>query len=424
MPTPAAPPTQAQLAAGATALLVLTMTIQVMAWRDPISLIGILALPLVMTALPWRWWPALVALVYFGTAAAELPAIIARFYSGPQDAPVSEMTRYGAPVALAAIQSLPFLLLDPTQPPARRFRRLLGAFALSTLPPIGLVTWANPLLLAGLAFPGLGLIGLVACAVLLAGAGSGGLARDTRSRPIVAAVLATLILAVWSNWTMTRNPPPMLDGWVAMNTAIEPQSLRDPLEIRELVPGAIVAYRVRELLPGGAQVLVFPESIIAPRTPADELTLAIMQDEAARAEAVVLVGETIPGRDGRWRNVVRAYGPQAGAIVDEARLPMPMGNWRWRGGVRARPFQSDLVTLPTRTGPLRVAMSICYEDTVVWGHWGLLTGQADAMISLANTWATQDTRGDRTQAVSAAMLARLGGVALTRATNRWPEGGK
>jgi len=41
------------------------------------------------------------------------------------------------------------------------------------------------------------------------------------------------------------------------------------------------------------------------------------------------------------------------------------------------------------------------------------------LVSAGNAWATGGTRGDRTQQVSVHLLARLAGVPLVRAQNKW-----
>ena len=109
-----------------------------------------------------------------------------------------------------------------------------------------------------------------------------------------------------------------------------------PNSIREQILQAVTGLLTPVAVAAGAQVrrspptgitreqspvlLVFPESIIAPRTATDAITLLVMHEDAQAAGALVLVGETIPTEDGHWRNVVRAYGLLDGAIVDEAAL--------------------------------------------------------------------------------------------------------
>ncbi len=64
-----------------------------------------------------------------------------------------------------------------------------------------------------------------------------------------------------------------------------------------------------------------------------------------------------------------------------------------------------------------IALSVCYEDGVLWGHPGLLSGQADLLVSVANLWALDGTRTAHAQSVGASALARLGGVSMRRAVN-------
>lgn len=416
-----------RLAAG-TAALAGTAVLANLAWRDGLSTLLLLLLPAVMNLIPrWRWWPLAVAFVYFGAANTELPPIIARLY----DTPPSPAVQLGAPLLLSILQALPFAIYRADRSRGERAIRMALALALLTLPGIGFIAWRNPLLIAGMIYPQLGLLGLFAAMGLLASAAGGGIRWPKlwtgRADGVVSAT--ALLCAAIAIGALTHdylNPVQRgKAGWWGIDTFIEPQARRDPFEIRSEIAGDHISSLASDALRRGAAVVVLPESVLAPLTPADQVAMLDVANHARKVGAVLLVGETIqlPDDDGAlaWRNTVRAFGAMEGT-VDESRLPMPLGNWRLRGGVPARPFASDIVQIKTRDGIVAAAMSLCYEDTIIWPHLGLLTGKAQVMVSMANAWSTLETRGDATQQLSAKLLARLAGVPLVQARNVWKPG--
>lgn len=411
--------------AAATAALAGTAVLSTLAWRDGLSTLLLLLLPAVMNLIPrWRWWPLAVAFVYFGAANAELPPIIARLY----DTAPSPLVQLGAPLLLSALQALPFALYRADRSPGERALRMAGALILLTLPGFGFIAWRNPLLVAGLVFPQLGLLGLTGALALFAGMAGGGIRRPRlwKDRGIAVVSITSLLAALLAAGALahdyTRPVQRGMPGWWGMDTFIEPQAKRDPFAITTEVAGDHISALAADALKMGAKVVIFPESVLAPFTPANQVAMLDIANRARKAEAVLLVGETIqlPDDGGAlaWRNTVRAFGAMEGT-VDESRLPMPMGNWRLRGGVPARPFASDIVPIKTRDGVVAAALSLCYEDTLIWPHLGLLTGNARVMVSMANAWSTLETRGDATQQLSARLLARLAGVPLVQARNVW-----
>lgn len=384
------------------------------AWSSPEATLLLLLLPALMNQVKHRLWPYAVALAYFGSASIELPGVISRFF--PEGAGAIAM--YGGPLLLTALQSLPFLAYRPDRAPRERAIRMVVALLLLTLPPIGWLAWMNPLLAAGLLFPGIGYAGLVLMLATFAALAAGG---DRAARKwVLMACVPLLAAAIGLNQWHRLSPPESLYQWVGFDTKVEPANQRDPLEVRTVLPGNAIGELSMAMMNDSTEVVVFPESILSPLTPADRVAMSRAVDEAKRRGIVILAGVTEQSGPDSWRNTMQAFGAQEG-VVDESRLPMPMGNWRLSGGVSARPFASDITIIETRRGPYRTAMSICYEDTLIWPHFGLLAGQADAMVSVSNSWATTHTRGRVTQEISAKLLARLAGTPLVRAENRWDQ---
>ena len=386
--------------------------IGVNAWSQMPTTVAVLLLPVLMNQVKVRFFPYMVAVAYFASAAVELPGVIARFFPDGQPLAVS----WGAPALLTLIQALPFLIYNPRGPGRQRAFRMVVALVLLTVPPIGLLAWMNPLFAAGVLFPGTGYGGLLLATATLAALAAAG--DQAMRRPVFIAAAAILACSIVANEAARRNAPEPMHRWMGVDTTLEPAALRDPMQIRSELPGSKVGDMAAHFLNASTDVIVFPESVFDPLTAADRVALTPQALEAKRQGIVILAGAVLPDGTGGWRNTLMAFGASEG-VVAEARVPMPMGNWRLSGGVTPRPFASDLALVETRHGPVSAAVSICYEDTLIWPHFGLLSGRAVVLVSAGNAWATGGTRGDRTQQVSVHLLARLAGVPLVRAQNKW-----
>lgn len=401
-----------------------------LAWSHPSLLWLLILFPVALGLARSRLHAFAVALGYFGVNHAEIPGILLTFFHG-------ELLWLAllAPLALTLILAAPFALIGPgrlhDRPGLllRRFGLAFLAFAILTLPPVGFIGWMNPLFAAGAFFPDSGWSGIVNTAlffsVLVAVIG-----RDAEDRTLLvcvrehllqrkpfdghmlaplAVLVFLLLISLWRHhaYDQRQAERPAILGVHAIDTQ-HGEPMNKPA-YRERVIEAMVrtidTYR-------GAQLLVFPESILHSFNDTDRLMLLPLVTRPDRP--VVLFGATLDRPDGHIENGLISLEPDFPLVIT-SRLPAPIGNWRpfTGAGVRANPFGSDMI----RIGDLDVAVSICYEDGVLWGHPGLLTGRADLLVSAGNEWALADSRTARRQAVAAWALARMGGVPLRRATN-------
>jgi len=378
------------------------------AFSSPVGLALCFLLPWLMvrhTAL--RWWPAAVMGMYWMGANATLVDTL-RAYD-----PMSGAMAYVYPVILTALLTAPFLLVDPAATPWRRAMTVAGALLLVTVPPIGLLGWQSPLFAAALIYPQTGVVGVLLCAMIMGLIAGGALAKDA---PRGVRRLAMLVFAVAAAALVmgAHNPVPRgLAHWIGVDTHFGPQP--DGREPR----GAQIAAKAEAYLNGNYDVVVFPESVLPSFSAADQMALNPMEAAAKRLGTVIIAGATHPVTDGpdRWANVLQAFGAHQG-VIQESRLPAPVGNWRVGEGVRVRPFASDLLRGQDRTGARTVAVSICYENLVLWGHAGLLTGRAEALVAVGNHWFAGGTRIPAIDRTSVWALARLAGVPVIAATNR------
>lgn len=406
----------ALMAAGAALAAILS----VQAWvGHPVMTIALVLLPAAMTMAPLRLGPFLIAGVYFGVGNRDIPWMVQRFFEADHGAVLSFVGGWVACALLTLLQALPFLLVSPLRSSRHRFWSFVAALALLTIPPIGLVAWRSPLLAAGALYPGLGIAGVAAAAVLLAGVAAGGVGFRPRTWVHSILVVASISLIPAALALKASNPwPRSMAGWYAMNTQVDP---REPRTL-EMADGELIAAQLQYALVPGIEVIVLPESTFRPMTTADQVAMNPVDVEARNRGTTILAGEFGHTAAGDGDNRVIAFGLMSG-VVDRSRSPMPLGNLRpgFPGSVPARFLAPDTISVRTASGLREVAMSICFEDTVIWPHAGLLTGQADVLVSLGNAWALTGTSAERAQTVSAQLLANLAGVPMVRATNRLPE---
>jgi apolipoprotein N-acyltransferase len=319
-----------------------------------------------------------------------------------------------APLLLTLLQAVPFLLVPAGGPPHRRAIGLALAMLATIFPPLGLLSWRNPLLSAGVLMPGSGWIGVGLCILIMAGIAGWPdreIPRRFRALLMLPLLLAASGLVAWDAYAYRQTPQWQAAamrssiGWMGINTR--------QVQWMQGSPADTIATLAMPYLGPGVRGLVFPEAVLSPITDADRVMLMPLHEAARENGTLILIGaSSYRDSDGHWRNGVYALGAAQG-WVDDVRVPMPAGHWRPVGGVRPRPLATDIVTLAGQ----RIAFSICFEDTILWPHRGLLSGQADLLVSMGNTWAINSHYIQNAQTISAQLLAQLAAVPLIRSTN-------
>ncbi|NJM32500.1 MAG: hypothetical protein HC848_06105 [Limnobacter sp.] len=167
-----------------------------------------------------------------------------------------------------------------------------------------------------------------------------------------------------------------------------------------------------------ATIIVFPESVAgSSRRPQVELWKEVSLSAKSKG-AVVLVGEEAWNtRKTGFYNALVGFGdvPVQGQVIAAAQVPMPVGDWKFglEEGAISHIFGKDVISLAGKF----VAVSMCYEDFILWPHRGLLSGKADVLISAANQWPSRGTSAETAQDLSRKLLGRLAGVPMLIAKN-------
>ncbi len=403
----------------------LASTIAATAWGSPdLSFLWLLALiPLLILATPSRLITFCVAFTYYGTSVRAIPGIVDRFFGAGNPL-------YGIAVwsAFCIIMSATWTTLRPARYASPRgFAASLSIFLLSSIPPIGLLHMGSPLLVSAMFFPGAGFAGIIGTALLLSLVPWA--ARATLSqlchrpcsavdRGVQAAAVVLLALAAITNIRFEPSLPP--SDWVAHSTSLgKPAS---PTEIgRRIKERKQLIEMAKKSIDGGARVVAFPEGVSGEDRPVTYGAWSDAIELAKRSGATILLGmETNTDAEGNFDNTIKAIGSED-RIVATSRIPMPIGMWRFGlfPGARKNALGSDLATV----AGLPIAVSICYEDMILWPHPALLLPylydkRPVAHLSIANQWSTAGTSGESFQDTHRSALSRLSGIPLLVAKNR------
>jgi hypothetical protein len=353
------------------------------------------AFPALWAFAPSRLSSAAVSAGYFLSASRGLPQGVVNFYGS--DFSVGIALWIGAAAAFVLVHTV----LWQRQPGWRGAVSFGTAATLMSLPPFGIVGWAQPITAAGVLFPGWGWWGLAATAVIL-------IAMTTRCWPIVA-IVATGLWA-WSAAHWIAPAPPA--GWVGLDTKLGSALGRAP----DLAQSAALLRRAREATAAGARVVVLPESAAGLWTP----TASMFWMDGLRGVGVtVIAGAAIVDHDGYDNALVEIGDGQAYELYGE-RMPVPVSMWQpwlgWTGrdgGAKASFFGNPVVA----SAGLRVAPLICYEQLLVWPVLQSMLYSPDVVVAIGNDWWTAGTSILAIQRASCEAWARLFARPLVLAFN-------
>lgn len=333
----------------------------------------------------------LTVLTYYLAAARGLPYGAAQFFDHDQPVIFSLVLWGGASLVL----SIPWGILWARTGYVWRVPIVL---ILSTVPPIGIVGWANPLVATGVFFPAWSWFGLAAMLVAL------------------------ITLCYW----------PLRTGGILIVSALAGLAVSTPD-----VPTWVQSYQTRY---GGAgeagrdflrdyaanqnmiklafhsnyPVVLFPETVAGLW---NEATIALWEKTATQLRAAnrtLLVGAEV-AIEGTYktRNSLVFIGRYSGALVQ--RIPVPISMWKpWSNqGTEANIFSDGIGIVNGQ----RVATFICYEQLLVWPMLLSQAASPKLMIGAANDYWAATTSIPLIQTVTLRAWSRLYHVPLILAIN-------
>lgn len=368
-------------------------------------LAGLLTLPLAWGIAESRLAGASLMFGYFLGGARSFPASANAFF--PADAPASHgVLLY---LAVCVVLTLPFVVFWAKDV---RYRVLgfLVAVGVSCVPPIGVVGWGSPLVLAGLAFPLLGWMGLVFAMGSMA-------AVVVRSRRWLAVLFA---LAVAANVTAQFSVIEVPRGWKGVDTqfrGVRGSGGRDDFG-QMLASMARVEWLqeyARSLQPGS--VVVLPETIVGAFDGLARMRLRSTERDLAANGSRILVGAEIYESDGRFKNGILVLG--AGEREERFAvqgIPVPVSMWKpWsNAGASADIFgRGHVITV----GGVKVAAVLCYEHLLAFSMLRALALDPGVLVAVSNVWWAQGEGIPNIQNQTVGAFARLFGVPVVYAKN-------
>jgi hypothetical protein len=340
----------------ATALLSLTGLTAYLGWHGEVLLLGAaLCLPALWGMAHSRLLAWLIALTYYLLAARDIPAGAAVFFG--------QGTSYGWLLLIGAslLLSLPYALLWKRNPSPWRFALVM---VLVSLPPIGVVGWANPLTAAGVLLPGFGWFGLVATLVVAC--------LISRYPPLA---IFCFVVSIATPQRM-ESPPP---GWIAMNTAYQMSSGESA--------GLSAAQRQMEIIDliihSLERVVILPETIVGQWR---DSSLFLWEELAQLAEQrgqTIIFGAELPQANG-YKNAAVRLTPEGGDLAYQQLMPVPVSMWRPWSDQSALPawFMPQSVEIEGE----RAAFLICYEQLLFWPPLVAMSTDPDVLIGMSNDW--------------------------------------
>jgi hypothetical protein len=400
------------------ALILASAAIGTLAYLDLQTLYLLGFFPLVLVMATGRVASALVAWAFFLAPSLLLIPVIEQWVAGTGQ-PIPNWAFTGYPLLLSVLLTAPFLLVDPRATPTVRGIQMASALLILTLPPLGLIAWLNPVLLAAAIYPGIGLIlGAILGLITLSLIAMRPWRRDCPS-PARLAFSVLLVTALACHVIHDHRQPPVEPiGWFGVETRYGPLApIPEAIDFR----AELVAQDAREYLRfPETKLLVFPESTFSAITPqVIPRAIAPLQRDLRKRDAIALVGITTPRSEHpeAFNNallLVEPDGPPSGTVIARSRVPVPVGGWRTGGrGVPVRAFASGLIHLHDQ----HIHLTFCYEDFLLWTN--RQADRATLLISVASAWMLTPTI-DRYQTTAIRAMARMSRKPLIRAVNRMP----
>ena len=355
-------------------------------WALPLAMI----FPAVWSLAGSRFSAALIASAYFLGASRGLPEGVSNFFGSDIFFGLSLWA--GASLAFVGVHAACWSRRGGW----RQARNYALANVLMSVPPLGIVGWANPVTAAGIIFPGWGWWGLGVTIVLL-------MVSTTRFRWVAIAIISALALLAIS-WVNPVSPA----GWRGIDTSFVSGQDQYADYGQQISTIALVRQAAAE----GAEVVVLPESAFGIWT----LTNEVLWRRGLSDLNVTVVGGAVILTETGYDNIMVSVTAESSIVLYRQRVPVPVSMWRpWTtGGATADFFGNSVVEL----AGLRLAVLLCYEQLLIWPVLHSVMLDADVVIATGNGWWTGSTSIVSIQRASATAWASLFGLPLVMSFNQ------
>lgn len=348
----------------------------------------------------------IVALMYYLAASRGMPEGAALFFSDPSEVPV-----YAIGVLLWLLSGSTLASVWALSWGRRHiWARAIVALVIVSVPPIGIIGWANPITAAGALFPGWGWGGLALSFVCMAALAHCMVAQVQRRAAIAASLLLSVCCASYvahagSDLLPTSNA-------IAINTAVG-QSTDPYSQVRAT---RALAKQMRRTVAAGnvGAFYILPESVGGDWS-LNRPYWDKVEEIAREKKAVVLVGGWMPLPGGRYQNAMFSVGASVDHQINQ-RVPIPVSMWKpfFKDGAEPELFASGV----TKISGENAASLVCYEQLLVWPVLVSMYHSPTLLLSTSNTWWAKNTDVPVIQEQITRAWARLFGLPFIFATNK------
>ncbi|MDR1508547.1 MAG: hypothetical protein LBS53_02805 [Synergistaceae bacterium] len=318
----------------------------------------------------------------------------------------------------AAALALPWGLFWSARSPARRACGVMLAVFSSIPPPLGLIGWGNPLMGAGLFFPGFRWYGLAFMPALYVGAA---LCPKLRRGLIVFVLLAAPCLRVPAvSENISLGDVTILGLNTSFGRMASGSGDFDSQYERERAVFQYMNEKERNGELEDADIVILPETIIGRMNPTTRKRWRKLFEPFAEKGTMFVAGAEIPSIGGpKYDNTMVLFEANGVYQVAKQRFPVPFSMYQPFSGEGANAYLSSPggVSIMEVHGK-RLGFLVCYEQFLTWPFLSLVSQKPDAIIAPSNLWWCKDTSLPGIQAAATRLWARLFGVASITAVNR------
>lgn len=266
------------------------------------------------------------------------------------------------------------------------FLRLMVLFMVLTVPPVGVFSWASPLVSCGYLFPGSGWTGILAFFLLT----SGGIAVMRSAYYPVKVVVICLLLGPFMIALLT--PPSRMASPVDWATIDTNYGKAASGSIRFTDAFIRSTNMIPLILEQERKYILVPETIAGLWTPAARTLWEPVAEELKERVQTLVLGTEILDEKGKYDNCMLFLGADDSALYKQ-RIPVPFSMWRPFGGAgtaNAYWWETGRITLADGR---EAAALICYEQFLVWPILRSMatTRKTDLLLCSANQWWSRDT---------------------------------
>ena len=244
------------------------------------------------------------------------------------------------------------------------------------VPPIGFISWVNPIISSAIAFPKLGFIGItlyLATIYLIT------IALNRQKKHIK----FTIILSILAITVLNFNQEPSLEG----NTNLHP--INSHLTYKNQAIDFIGDHRRQKKLLAIANKSKYRNLLFHENALGNFNQNSMMIWERLDSNKTILAGVYIYHKGVEtYDNVLIALSNKKYKILYKQRVPVPISMWKpWREqGARAYPFQNPTIKYKEN----RVGVFICYEQLLTYTYLHTMFYEPQYIIGISNLWWVED----------------------------------